>query len=56
MYKVTAKLPDGETVETNGTLEECILWADVFAADHPGVTINIFQVVGYCRQKWSNSR
>ena len=46
MYRVTAKLPNGETVETNGTLEECILWADIYAANHSGVTINIFQVVG----------
>ena len=46
MYKVTAKLPDGETVETNGTLAECIEWADRFALDNPGAVININRVVG----------
>jgi len=41
MYRVTAKLPDGELIEMSGTLAECIEWADRFALDNPGAVINI---------------
>ena len=42
MYTGKAITPDGKTIEFGGTLEECVLYADVLRKQYgSGITINI---------------
>lgn len=40
-YHGTATLPDGRTEEKDGTLQECLEWADEFQWIKGGVKISI---------------
>ena len=45
MYKGTAKLPDGQTIEVRGTFQECACWAENVIRSNPGnVDIRIREV------------
>lgn len=42
MYKGVATTPDGKTINFGGTLEECVLYADVLRKKFgSGITIHI---------------
>lgn len=45
MYKGTAKLADGQTLEICGTIQECANWADnIIRANQGEIIINIREV------------